>query len=300
MNDAFNNNNNVAAGLPINAGGVEACHGLLSGTVRLTQIGALLGFVVFAATTAIPAQAQGNQRPLSDFINAQGTTQCFTPPAPAQLGWGTGIDKTNGNANLTPGRFALIDYTGLEGKFLLSHGINLGTTVSGSVQERSLADGRALVTVDLNTKNALGWAINHDPVGPLTDFNNNPLLFGARVQDLIADSTRVPGLGNAHFRVVFTNTGAGAPLPDLVCTNASQDCPQVAACPAGFEIDSLDIEASITGPLHALAGLGAEGTPGRLDVTQIGPINAAIQNGFKGPLRDAFPVESIALRSTGQ
>src|SRR5438132_894563 len=85
-----------------------------------------------AMLPSLPAHAQGNQRPLSDFINAQGTTMCFTPPAPAQLGWGTGTDKTNGNANLTPPRFALIDYTGLEGKFLLNnYGINLGTTVSG-------------------------------------------------------------------------------------------------------------------------------------------------------------------------
>lgn len=70
-----------------------------------------------------------------------------------------GSVKTNGNSGLTPPRFALIDYSGLEGKFLRDHyGIDLGTTVSGSVLER-LADGRALVTMDLLTKNALGWAL---------------------------------------------------------------------------------------------------------------------------------------------
>ena len=115
------------------------------------------GLLLAAALTGL-ADAQSTQQPLSDFNNAQGTTTCFTPPAPAQLGWGTGVDadgniKTNGNAdNLTPPRFALVDYTGLEGRFLLDHyGINLGTTVSGTVKERSLADGHALVTVDVHT-----------------------------------------------------------------------------------------------------------------------------------------------------
>jgi hypothetical protein len=102
-----------------------------------------------------PALAQGNQRPLSDFLNAQGTTTCFTPPAPAQLGFGTGPGKTNGQANLTPPRFALIDYTGLEAKYLKDHhGIDLGTTVSGTIVERALADGQAMVTIDLQVKNA--------------------------------------------------------------------------------------------------------------------------------------------------
>jgi hypothetical protein len=142
--NSFDNHHNPGAGIRVKT------------RVNLGPIALLLGMVAFATPMTIPVQAQGNQRPLSDFINAQGTTTCFTPPAPAQLGWGTGNNKTNGNKNLTPGRFALIDYTGLEGKYLLSQGIDLGTTVSGSVLERPLADGSALVTVDLQTKNALG------------------------------------------------------------------------------------------------------------------------------------------------
>jgi len=179
---------------------------------------AVVGILVFSGTM-IPLRAQGNQRPLSDFLNAQGTTQCFTPPAQAQLGWATGTFpdgsvKTNGNTGLTPARFALIDYTGLEAKYLLSQGIDLGTTVSGSVMERPLADGRALVTVDLQTRNALGWAFDIDP--SLTP-NSTPLAFGSRVLDVVAG--KQPGLGDAHFRVVFTNTGPGAPLPPCAVTS---------------------------------------------------------------------------------
>ena len=67
----------------------------------------VLGLTV-ASAGQLHAQP-ATQRPLADFINAQGASRCFTPPAPDQLGWGTGADKTNGNANLTPPRFALID-----------------------------------------------------------------------------------------------------------------------------------------------------------------------------------------------
>jgi|ERR1051326_4648179 hypothetical protein len=258
----------------------------------------VLAVVAMATTMTIPAKAQGNQRPLSDFIEAQGSTSCFTPPAPAQLGWGTGAFadgsvKTNGNAGLTPARFAVVDYTGLEAKYLFEkYGIKLGTTVSGSVQERPLADGRALVTVDLHTENAMGWAIQ-DP----TDFNADPLVFGARVLDVANGKT--PALGHSHFHAVFVNTAPAAKLPDLVCVNAAF-CGQLQPCPAGFELDLLSHQASITGLLHSPVlpdpVSWTEGTPGRLDITQSGLLQVSGQNGGKGPLSDAFPVESIALQ----
>ena len=138
-----------------------------------------------------PVLAQANERPLSDFINAQGTTACFTPPAPAQFGFSSDSDKP-------PVHFGVIDYTGLTARYLLNFGINLGTTVSGTVLERS-PDGRALVTVNTHTKNALGWAIAFDPNGPPTQFNSNPLLFGYRAQDLIAQPGLTPALGDFSF-----------------------------------------------------------------------------------------------------
>jgi hypothetical protein len=264
-------------------------NGTQQGRVRLGRTARLLGVVGLAGAMTIPVQAQVNQRPLADFINAQGTTQCFTPPAQAQLGWGTGFDKTNGNANLTPGRFALIDYTGLEAKYLLTKGINLGTTVSGSVLERPLADGRALVTVDLHTKNALGWALQ----APVNDVNTDPLVFGARVLDVVAGKT--PALGASHFHAEFVITIPGAPLPDLVGANYDPIfCPNVV--PYSYSnIDFLSIQASITGPLHA--PYWPEGALGRLDVNQVGKPNNP--RGGTGPLSDAYPVEFIALTRIG-
>ena len=257
----------------------------------------LLGLVAISSTKMTPVRAvQSVHRPLSDFISAQGTTTCFTPPAPAQLGGSSALNKP-------PVRFALVDYTGLTAEFLSANfGISLGTTVSGTVSERPLADGRALVTVNLHTQDALTWAINFDPSAPdpASQFNNNPLLFGFRAQDLIADPTLTPALAEVHFRVVFTIPAPGAPLPDLVCINQGPDCPNVAPCPEGFEIDFLTVQANARGPLQALAGLGPEGTPGRLTMTQIGLIKPAIKNGFKGALADGFPVEKIELRATGR
>jgi hypothetical protein len=259
---------------------------------------AVFGVVVFGCTRT-PVWAQGNQRPLSDFLNAQGSTQCFTPPAPAQLAGATGVNadgdvKTNGQAGLTPPRFALVDYTGLEAKYLkVISGIDLGTTVSGTVMERPLANGSALVTVDLQTKNALGWAIQNQ----IVDINTEPLVFGARVLDVAAGKT--PALGDVHFRIVFTNTAPGAPLPDVVCINHDFGCPEVKPCP-NLELDTLQLDASITGPLHATSSTNwPEGTLGKMIETQTGLIQTANKNGFKGPLSDLFPVESIRLNPIG-
>jgi hypothetical protein len=255
----------------------------------------LLMPIVVLMTITCACQAQSQRRPLSDFLNAQGSTTCFTPPAPAQLGWATGPGKTNGNANLTPPRFALIDYTGLEAKFLLdNYGINLGTTVTGTVMERALADGHALVTVDLHTRNAMGWAFNSTATGGP---NDTPLAFGARVLDVVNGAA--PALGNVHFHIEFVNSAPGAPLPDVVAVNEDPvNCPGPFVPPLSYsEVDFLSIEASITGILHAPSGF-AEGTPGMLAVKQIGLLSQPPRS--SGPLRDQFPVESIDLKPIGR
>jgi hypothetical protein len=252
--------------------------------------------VVAVSFTGV-ADAQSNRRPLSDFLNAQGSTTCFTPPAPAQLGWATGFNKTNGNANLTPPRFALIDYTGLEAKFLKdNYGINLGTTITGTVMERALADGHALVTVDLHTHNAMGWAFNADSTITIDPTNLTPLAFGARVLDIAHGAA--PALGDAHLHAEFINTAPGAPLPDLVAANFDATlCPGPFVPPLSFsDFDFLSIEASITGTLHAPSGF-PEGTPGMLAVKQTGLLRLIPKP--KGPLVDLFPVESIALKPIG-
>jgi hypothetical protein len=266
----------------------------LARRAKAARLIAIVGLLMLGGVAIARVHAfQTRQRPLADFINAQGTTTCFTPPAPAQLGATSDPDKG-------PVRFALFDYTGKVAALLQNmYGISLGTTVTGTVTERPLADGRVEVTVNLHTRDALAWAINLDlSIPQASQFNNNPLLFGARAQDLIANPSTTPALGDIHLRIVFKNTAPGAALPDLVCINSGPDCPTVAPCPAGFEIDFFMVEANATGPLHAASGF-PEGSTGRLDVVQTGLIKPAISNGFKGALSDAFPAERVDLRQIG-
>ena len=100
-------------------------------------------------------------RPITDFLNAQGTTS--TAPynfgvtgLPDEIAWTTAsTTPTAGN-----GRLGGIDYTGQDAAFL---GLNLGTTTSGTVSERPLPNGQARVTVNLTTHNAFAWAMAELP-----------------------------------------------------------------------------------------------------------------------------------------
>ena len=97
------------------------------------------------------AFAQTTQRPISDFVQAQGTfcfpngsggCLLFVPPVPNFVGWG---DQA-GNLG------ASVDYAGLANACF---GNAFGTTTSGVITERALANGRAEDTVLLFTQNAL-------------------------------------------------------------------------------------------------------------------------------------------------
>ena len=227
---------------------------------------------------------QAVQRPISEFVAAQGSTMFFTPPVPDQFGWASAINKP-------PVIFALFDYAGKASDYLSGFGISLGTEMAGSVTERPLADGRAEVTVVLHTTNALAWAMELDLNGGIEQFSTGPLLFGARAPEIVADPVNnVAALGDSHLRAVFKNSAPGAPLPDLVCLN-------LGTCPDGFEIISLSFRGNAKGPLHALAGLGPEGTPGMCVVTQTGLLG---RGSGKGALADFFPAERVELRAIGR
>ena len=88
------------------------------------------------------------------------------------------------------------DYAGLANEWLIANGYpDLGTSFSGSVTERSLSDGRILVRVELHTTNAFtfGTRITAPPFG---DQATDPLIFGARPQDVLTGAT--PGIGECH------------------------------------------------------------------------------------------------------
>jgi hypothetical protein len=201
------------------------------------------------------------QRPIADFVSQQGTTSVFNsevPGLPDNVGWTTASKVSNGH-------FALIDYSGKDAAFLFSHnGIDLGTTVSGTVHERPLADGRAEVSVELDTSNALAWACAFSPANP-PDVNSSatPLLFGYRAQDLVANPSLKPALASSHLHVVFDNTAPGAPLPDLV------DAFILGNAGPGVELVSLDFRANAKGVVHDPTGQVPD-QQGTLVVSQTG------------------------------
>ncbi len=216
------------------------------------------------------------QRPLSDFLLAQGSTSIFIPPLPDFIGW------TN---NAPQNKFASVDYAGLVAGYLASHGGPvLGTQLGGSVMERPLDDGRAEVTVLLHVTNALTWVV---PV-PITDIANDPLLFGYRGTDLLANPSLTPALSTCEMKIVFTNPAPGAPLPDLVTAFI------LGGASPGQELLAVLINAAGSGPLRALAGV-PDGTNGRFFLINNGVFHAS----GKGGTADGFPAEVINLRPAG-
>lgn len=213
------------------------------------------------------ATVTGNQRPLSDWLAGQGTTSVFFPPAPDILGWGNGDDHP-----IQPPRFALVDYAGVLAAYLRNHGINLGTSVSGTVTEEPLADGTARVHVDVHTTNAFTWVTDDSTSFP------GPTLLGNSVADVLAGAA--PVLGTCELEVVFINpAGPGAPLPNLVL--AIGNLPGL-TCQAGNPLCLVE---------HIRFSATATGPTARLTITETG-----LDHLVEPPsLRDAFPVESLSL-----
>ena len=185
-----------------------------------------------------------------------------------------------GNSDSDTARSASVDYAGLADYWA---GGAFGTSFSGTVTERPLADGRAWVEVSLSTDNALTWVVDG------FDFNG-PLLFGSRAPEAAdgADSA----LGRSHYAVKFINTAAGADLPDLI---------QLVFFPeAGQELVSLKNNNQARGPLTANFGV-AEGTPGHTHGVQVGLFGNP-QCGAESPsaVADCFPAEKIFLRARGK
>jgi len=234
--------------------------------------GVLVLLAVALLLLPVPAMASApmSTRPISDFISAQGTTNGFIPPIPDFIGWGDNPFH----------QFASVDYTGLAAAWLhASGGPDVGTTVSGTVTERKLSDGRVMVTVVVHTKQAITWVWGGDG-----DLATGPLQFGARANEILANPSITPALSNSEFKVQFTNTGPGAPLPDLVNAFILGN-----ALP-GQELRSLMFRSSGTGAIHAIFGV-LEGTPGQLIVTQTGVLMPHSQ----APTYDGFPVERVDL-----
>jgi hypothetical protein len=262
------------------------CVSVIAGIVTILLLPGMLTIGNLGPAPVQAAQDPTVQRPISDFLDAQGTTMVFNTPVPDQIGWANNPALSKSQMP-PPFRFALFDYAGLANDYLISQGhSSLDTTTDGTITERPLADGRAEVSVILHTTNALTWASN-----PVPDPNATPTLFGNRAADVLNGAT--PALGDSVLQVKFNNTAPGAPLPDLV--NAFQ----LGNALPGQELVFLAFRGTATGPLHALAGLGPEGTPGLCLVVQTGLLMKSF-NPKSRPGADAFPAELVELRRIGR
>ncbi len=192
-------------------------------TFGVTATSALLLALGVAVNVGLADDNDETERPIGDFLERQGAfcirfdfgefayvdtrddfcpfdEFLFVPPVDNFIAW-------NDPETLLG---ISLDYAGLADDAL---GGSLGTEFEGEITERLLPDGRAEVTVELETENALSFVIQGNPDGTF-DFGNGPLLLGERVA---ADGTiENPVLGESSLELVFINTAPGADLPDLL------------------------------------------------------------------------------------
>ena len=226
---------------------------------------------------AVNPFAKTTHRSIQEFVDAQGTfcfpdgaggCVLFVPPVENYIGWGSPSQD----------RSVSMDYAGVANRHIVSASggtVDLGTSYAGSITEKTLDDGRALISLDLKTKNVLTYA-----VAPMHAFADGTLLFGNRAPAVAAGAT--PAMGDCHLTFDFILAHPGDPLPDML---------QILAFPTtGQEVRRLTFEGSAKGPLHAAFGV-VEGTAGRLQVTQIGNF----QSKSKSPTWDGFPAEHVNI-----
>lgn len=244
----------------------------LRSTINLLSL-AMATFVV-AATAA--AQGAAQRLPISAFLDTQGSQNIYIPPVPDYWGWTAPPPGVKTPApSYVGGNGGSCDYAGLANGWLVENGYpDLGTAFSGSVTTRSLADGRMLVRVELRTVNALAFAFRIT-TPEFGDFAVDPLIFGARAQDVLA-GTAPPALGECHASFAWKQMPG--PLVDF---NHAWDQP-------GFEIVDISFRANARGLL-------ADGRPGHLIISETG--FGRIGN---GAMADGFPAEFVEVRPTGK
>jgi hypothetical protein len=181
----------------------------------MRQVGFRTFVIVVAsvlANAASPAFAQHTDaaerrpaltRPIADFLKQQGQhlTKGIVPEFVALTAYFNPDTGTN--------RAASIDYAGLGAKVIKQRtrgAVALRTQMDGIVYEWPLPNGRAEVTVQLHTHNALSFAIAQ----PDADFDaKGQPIFGYRPQDIVDDFQAdgkldvTPSVGSCFLHVVL-------------------------------------------------------------------------------------------------
>lgn len=236
---------------------------------RLFSLLASLLLIMAIATPAVAAQAY--QRPFSDWLQAQQAV--FDPGAPLEFQEASWFEPSSGENFFG-------DVDGRAAMWVLANGgADHTPTIRGSVLERVLADGRALVTVQVWATNAITYVWQDEG-----DFPNGPALFGYRASEIADGATAA--LGSARMQVAFVNTAPGADLPELLTLAFTPE--------EGQELVAVSFHGSAFGPLREASGF-AEGTPGMGATQQVG----LFFTGGGGATADGFPVEWVTVRPSG-
>jgi hypothetical protein len=160
--------------------------------------------MVLAIAVPVAVDAKPTKRPLSDFLDTQGTTSFFFPPVPDYNGWTDAAFET----------FCLIDYAGLANDYIKDNSDqNLRTRINGSILEKGLSKGGAGIRIELHTNHAMGFAQNIADILQL-GFSGAPTIFGNKTLDIIAG--KPAAIGSASLRVELRLPSAGDPLPNLI------------------------------------------------------------------------------------
>ena len=225
-----------------------------------------LGVAIAILVAASSAWAQGMTltRPIGDWLSAQGSCSWVPKDFGANyISW-TGRTPPNGDVDV----LATMDYAGVASN----------PTITGTVIERALPDGRTLVKVKVVARDALT---------SVSDFTGGVLgsvLYG-------------PTLGNCSFEAEYVVARApGDPMEDVFAAlffdpKNKKDW-RCRPTPTSLPFEDLHF----VGFAGNAQGQCRDGSASQLSVVQTGLIGTAFQNGFRGALGDAFPAEFVGFQ----
>jgi hypothetical protein len=240
---------------------------------KLKTIGMILLLVVSmcaitlsSTAVAAPSGKGVSHRPIEDLIATQGTY--------------------NGNFLSWINNYWVVeisvDYAGLDNQAIIAGGgEDLGTTITGSITEKVLTDGRTLVRISLHAKNALTRSI---------DWSIGDYIFGSTVAEVL-DGAHA-SLGYCKLDMTYITTAApGSTMPDLL---------QMAYYGIdGYSMVSVNFVASSKGELNSEFGV-PQGTPGMARTTQSANFYAPGQWHNHPSLQWSWPAGWVEVKQIGK
>jgi hypothetical protein len=219
--------------------------------MRRAGVRVVLVVLLVVCTTLLTARAQTVERSLDEWLATQGTF-CFPDGAGGCVQFVAPLPNQLGVGDQEENSCAYVDYAGLANDYIEAQSggaISLGTTVTGSIKERTTSAGSAEITVRLVTSDALIFAVSG------CNLASGPILFGRRAQEVLAGAT--PALADVTLIAKYTTPTLGAPLEDLVKLNSFPSTHEL--------LNEVRIDADGSGELRAAFGV-PDGTPGTIDL----------------------------------